>query len=137
MERARQMSLTHSRPVQPIPRDVWDAIQYATGSEEEVEVEEEEEEEEDDEDLKGYQAPATTARPMSARKQAPSTVEAVAKADAARTGDPSNIPPEIKELFAYIGKYALVDIDMEPELRPFIPDFIPAIGDIDAFIKVS
>ena len=29
-----------------------------------------------------------------------------------------------------------MDIELETELKPFIPDYIPAIGDIDAFIKV-
>lgn len=27
-------------------------------------------------------------------------------------------------------------IDLEHKLKPFIPDFIPAVGDIDAFLKV-
>ncbi len=27
-------------------------------------------------------------------------------------------------------------IELEAKLKPFIPDFIPAIGDVDAFIKV-
>lgn len=26
---------------------------------------------------------------------------------------------------------------MDYKLRPFIPDFIPAVGDIDAFLKIS
>lgn len=45
-------------------------------------------------------------------------------------------PPEIKELFQYITKYTPQHIDLEYKLSPFIPDFIPAIGDIDAFIKI-
>lgn len=28
-------------------------------------------------------------------------------------------------------------IDLEHKLKPFIPDFIPAVGDIDAFLKVQ
>jgi intraflagellar transport protein 46 len=43
---------------------------------------------------------------------------------------------EMKELFQYITRYRPQDIELEPELKPFIPDYIPAIGDIDAFIKV-
>ncbi|KAJ3412963.1 Intraflagellar transport protein 46 [Chytridiales sp. JEL 0842] len=43
---------------------------------------------------------------------------------------------EMKELFQYITRYRPQDIELEPELKPFIPDFIPAIGDIDAFIKI-
>lgn len=43
---------------------------------------------------------------------------------------------EIKELFTYIGWYRPQDVDLEPELKPFIPDYIPAVGDIDAFVKI-
>ncbi len=46
-------------------------------------------------------------------------------------------PPEIKELFQYITKYSPQNIELEYKLAPFIPDFIPAVGDIDAFIKVT
>ncbi|KAJ6653159.1 hypothetical protein lerEdw1_010032 [Lerista edwardsae] len=43
---------------------------------------------------------------------------------------------EIKELFQYIRRYSSQMIDLEHKLKPFIPDFIPAVGDIDAFLKV-
>ncbi|KAG2464286.1 IFT46 protein, partial [Polypterus senegalus] len=43
---------------------------------------------------------------------------------------------EIKELFQYIGRFAPQAVDLELKLRPFIPDFIPAVGDIDPFLKV-
>jgi Intraflagellar transport complex B protein 46 C terminal len=33
-------------------------------------------------------------------------------------------------------RYATQNIDLDYRLQPFIPDFIPAVGDIDAFIKV-
>ncbi|XP_064478603.1 intraflagellar transport protein 46 homolog [Ornithodoros turicata] len=46
------------------------------------------------------------------------------------------VSPEIKELFAFITRYTPQTIELEHKLRPFIPDFIPAVGDIDAFIKV-
>lgn len=46
-------------------------------------------------------------------------------------------PPEIKELFQYITKYSPQIIELDYKLHPFIPDYIPAVGDIDAFIKVS
>ncbi|XP_028400074.1 intraflagellar transport protein 46 homolog isoform X2 [Dendronephthya gigantea] len=44
---------------------------------------------------------------------------------------------DIKELFQYITRYTPQSIDLEFKLKPFIPDFIPAVGDIDAFLKVS
>ncbi len=34
-------------------------------------------------------------------------------------------------------RYTPQTIELEHKLKPFIPDFIPAVGDIDAFIKVS
>lgn len=46
-------------------------------------------------------------------------------------------PSEIKELFQYITKYSPQHIELENKLAPFIPDFIPAVGDTDAFIKVT
>lgn len=55
--------------------------------------------------------------------------------------DPSDyehlpVSQEIKELFEYITRYTPQTIDLEHKLKPFIPDFIPAVGDIDAFLKV-
>eukprot|EP00756_Hemistasia_phaeocysticola_P010008 Hpha_TRINITY_DN14980_c0_g1::TRINITY_DN14980_c0_g1_i1::g.142857::m.142857/K19682/IFT46; intraflagellar transport protein 46 len=49
-----------------------------------------------------------------------------------------NLPvsKETKELFQFILFYKPHDIEVEPKLHPFIPDYIPAIGDIDGFIKV-
>jgi len=43
---------------------------------------------------------------------------------------------DIKDLFQYIARYQPHTIELEERLRPFIPDYIPAVGDIDAFIKV-
>ena len=28
-------------------------------------------------------------------------------------------------------------LEIEPKLKPFLPDMIPAVGDIDAFLKVG
>jgi intraflagellar transport protein 46 len=47
------------------------------------------------------------------------------------------VSSEIKELFQYISRYATQNIELEYRLQPFIPDFIPAVGDIDAFIKIG
>lgn len=43
---------------------------------------------------------------------------------------------ELKELFKHISRYSPQEFDLETELKPFLPDYMPAIGDIDAFIKV-
>ncbi|XP_076019287.1 intraflagellar transport protein 46 homolog isoform X2 [Genypterus blacodes] len=52
--------------------------------------------------------------------------------------DYTNLPvsTEIKELFQYITRYTPQCVELENSLKPFIPDFIPAVGDIDAFLKV-
>ncbi|XP_023123752.2 intraflagellar transport protein 46 homolog isoform X1 [Amphiprion ocellaris] len=52
--------------------------------------------------------------------------------------DYANLPvsTEIKELFQYITRYTPQSMELEHSLKPFIPDFIPAVGDIDAFLKV-
>nr|XP_006814223.1 PREDICTED: intraflagellar transport protein 46 homolog isoform X3 [Saccoglossus kowalevskii] len=47
------------------------------------------------------------------------------------------VQPDIKELFQYITRYTPQSIELEHKLKPFIPDFIPAVGDIDAFLKIS
>uniref|UniRef100_A0A3P9PIQ6 Intraflagellar transport protein 46 homolog n=1 Tax=Poecilia reticulata TaxID=8081 RepID=A0A3P9PIQ6_POERE len=52
--------------------------------------------------------------------------------------DYSNLPvtTEIRELFQYITRYTPQNQELDLCLKPFIPDFIPAVGDIDAFLKV-
>lgn len=47
-----------------------------------------------------------------------------------------NVGQEIKELFQYITRYTPQTIELEHKLKPFNPDYIPAVGDIDAFLKV-
>jgi len=47
------------------------------------------------------------------------------------------VSSEVKELFDYILRYTPQKIELDCKLKPFIPDFIPAVGDIDAFIKVQ
>lgn len=37
----------------------------------------------------------------------------------------------------FLFRYTPQNIELEYKLKPFIPDYIPAVGDIDAFIKVS
>jgi intraflagellar transport protein 46 len=47
-----------------------------------------------------------------------------------------NVSPEIKELFQYITRYKPHTVDLETRLKPFIPDFIPAVGEVDGYIKI-
>jgi len=46
------------------------------------------------------------------------------------------VAQEIKELFQYITRYTPQTIELEYKLKPFNPEYIPAVGDIDAFLKV-
>ena len=39
------------------------------------------------------------------------------------------------ELFQYIIRYKPQGIELESKLKPFVPEFIPAVGEVDAFIK--
>ena len=43
---------------------------------------------------------------------------------------------EIKDLFQYITRYKPHEVELDSTLKCFIPDFIPAVGEMDAFIKV-
>merc|ERR1711907_806194 len=43
---------------------------------------------------------------------------------------------DVRELFSYITRYQAHTIELEHSLKPFIPDYIPAVGDIDAFLKI-
>lgn len=50
----------------------------------------------------------------------------------------ANLPvsAEIKELFEYIQRFKPQKIELETKLKPFIPDFVPAVGEVDAFLKM-
>ncbi|XP_076624419.1 intraflagellar transport 46 [Colletes latitarsis] len=48
-----------------------------------------------------------------------------------------DVSMEAKELFQNILRYTPQKIELNYKLIPFIPDYIPAVGDIDAFIKIS
>lgn len=47
------------------------------------------------------------------------------------------VSPEVKEMFQYIQQYKPQKITLETRLRPFIPEYIAAVGDTDAFLKVT
>eukprot|EP01060_Flectonema_neradi_P034644 TRINITY_DN614_c0_g2_i1.p1 TRINITY_DN614_c0_g2~~TRINITY_DN614_c0_g2_i1.p1 ORF type:complete len:489 (+),score=155.59 TRINITY_DN614_c0_g2_i1:48-1514(+) len=50
--------------------------------------------------------------------------------------DHLKVSKEVKDLFQFITVYKAHEAEVEPKLHPFIPDYIPAIGDIDGFMKV-
>ncbi|TYZ57447.1 hypothetical protein PybrP1_010834 [[Pythium] brassicae (nom. inval.)] len=43
---------------------------------------------------------------------------------------------EVRELFQYIGRFKSQEIELETRLKCFIPEYIPAVGDMDAFLKI-
>lgn len=51
----------------------------------------------------------------------------------------ANLPVsgEVKELFEYIQRFKPQVIDLETKIRPFVPDFVPAVGEVDAFLKMA
>ncbi|KAF5273400.1 hypothetical protein FQA39_LY07417 [Lamprigera yunnana] len=50
--------------------------------------------------------------------------------------DNLNVSADVKELFQYIVKYVPQKLNLDYKFKPFVPDFIPAVGDIDAFLKI-
>ena len=46
------------------------------------------------------------------------------------------VSAEIRELFQYIQRYKPHDVELDTSLKCFIPDYIPSVGQIDAFLKV-
>ena len=47
------------------------------------------------------------------------------------------VSPEVKEMFQYIQRYKPHQVDLETKVRPFIPDYIASVGEVDAFLKVQ
>jgi len=47
-----------------------------------------------------------------------------------------NVDDDVKELFEYIGRFKPQNIDLETKFRPFSPDYVPAVGEVDAFLKM-
>ena len=54
--------------------------------------------------------------------------------DASKYADLS-VDPALKKLFTYIGMYKPEKRELATELKPFIPDYIAAVGDVDEFLK--
>lgn len=48
-----------------------------------------------------------------------------------------DVPSEVKDIFSYILKYSPQHIEPEYYLCPFIPEYVPSVGDVDAFLKVE
>ena len=48
-----------------------------------------------------------------------------------------NVSAEVRDLFQYIERYKPQEVELHTTLKCFIPEYIPTIGEMDAFIKVS
>lgn len=107
-------------PPQP-QKSAQDSPQKAGSSEEE-----ESEEEDDDDDEEEVEDPEADGAGK------PSQASLYNPADYAHLV----VSAEIKGLFEYIGRHKHTDIELETKMKPFIPDYIPAVGEIDAFLKV-
>ena len=51
--------------------------------------------------------------------------------------DPVSVQaPELAQIFGLVAKFQPPQLDMMPHFKPFVPDLVPSIGAIDAFIKI-
>lgn len=46
-----------------------------------------------------------------------------------------DVSAEVKDLFKYITRFRPQTVELDTKLKAFIPDYIPAVGEVDAFIK--
>lgn len=48
-----------------------------------------------------------------------------------------DVPDDLKNCFQYIIKYIPQNISVDYHLQPFIPEYVPAVGDVDAFLNIK
>ena len=47
-----------------------------------------------------------------------------------------NVSQNIKDVFKFIDTFTPLNVEIDSTFKPFIPDYEPAIGEVDAFLKV-
>ena len=47
-----------------------------------------------------------------------------------------NVTADVKDLFQYIDRYKPQEVELDTVLKCFIPEYIPAVGEIDSFVKI-
>ncbi|GLE06386.1 hypothetical protein PINS_up015633 [Pythium insidiosum] len=112
--------------------------------------EEEEEDEEDDDNARNKQrgagakggggaAAASAGAGGAGSGSATSHAAMLANAGGYKESDYAHlkVSNDIKELFQYISRFKPQDIELETRLKCFIPEYIPAVGDMDAFLKLA
>ena len=48
----------------------------------------------------------------------------------------AKLPPDVVDLFNLISAYQPQEMELPTKFRPFVPDYIPCVGEIDTFCKV-
>ncbi|KAF0695440.1 Aste57867_13728 [Aphanomyces stellatus] len=103
------------------------------GSESDEDDDDDDEEEEEDEDEDAHEDSAAggggAATPSSTAMVIPGAYK---ESDFAHL----KVTQDIRELFQYIGRFKSQDIELETRLKCFVPEYIPAIGEMDTFLKI-
>lgn len=47
------------------------------------------------------------------------------------------VSQEVRDLFLYIQRYKPHEVELDTQLKCFIPDYLPAVGEMDSFLKVG
>jgi intraflagellar transport protein 46 len=98
---------------------------------EEDDEEEEEDEDEDDDDV--------GMNPRGSHSQGSSGKGGMGNTSMGSEGmleDDGGPPETLESLWAHIKSFEPAQVDLEAHIHPFIPEYMPAVGDIDAFLKV-
>jgi intraflagellar transport protein 46 len=138
-------AVPEKRP-EPARKPAQESASSSEDSESGDEDDDEEEEEEGEESQSTSHAAASTA-PQALSSAGTSTPTAggssthaamMANAGGYKESDFAHlkVSHEIRELFQYIGRFKAQEIELETRLKCFIPEYIPAVGDMDAFLKV-
>lgn len=132
---SRQPALDKRQP-EPKRKQESESESEESGSDEDEEEDEEEEEEEEAHATPKASASSTGASAASAANSSQSSM--MANAGTYKESDYANlkVSNDVRELFQYIGRFKAQEIELETRLKCFIPEYIPAVGDMDAFLKI-
>lgn len=100
------------------------------------EIESDDDENEEAADGVGKMTQANQAKAATGAEEEDDGEELPGQYNAANYAD-LNVSAEVKELFEYIGRYKPQKINLDTTFRPFIPEYIPCVGEVDAFLKMS
>lgn len=113
-----EFSLGRGPPPGASPTKSAGGMSVSRDDDEDEDEEEEDEDEDEDEDAAG---------------ESYENIEGAYKAKDYLT---LNVTAEVRDLFQYIDRFKPTEMELETTLKCFIPEYIPAIGEMDAFIKV-